>query len=625
MQSGYPKKKYLNTRLYIPKFRKLSNTTSNTDIFQNLTTDLENQKTQYKMKKLKNLIIQTNFDEETGIKNKAPKTSVFANTRVDKTLFYPKSCKNVRYSPHAKKKGFFEDFMIYPRTAKNSPGLDIEKQARMAFSSKDTKNDRSIHFFVSNKRDVDFINEKPIKTTFDKRGLYKKSFNKPYLSFKPKNSQKENNSLKYNTTFNKIKVDSSISYGSKTKTLSIKRKPINYFNTPALSIKSLCYFMDCTENLMNYSLTLNIGISENTYFENYTELVNIKSISSADEIFNTDKGQNVMTYLKYEYLFTVFIYNLGQQLIDNVEEINETLQICVKSRFIILNLLKTEPDIKTPSKTLIEEFTDSSGYASCFNDREAAICIFTQNTSELIKSIEYMALLMSNEASSLIRSIVTNIAQVDIKDVIMVCTELFTDKTNKQINGNIYENLKPKRQNFIIQPYRTNSLLPPNSSKHEYTLVLDLDETLIHCKRQETKGRILLRPYVKEFLSTMAKYFEIVVFTAADKQYADWVLDRLDTDRVISHRLYRCSTSNQNGFIFKDLCKLGRDLAKLLIVDNKPDNFAFQPENGIEILSWYDDPTDNALVELMGLLCTIGKQSNLDLRVALKSHIHSIE
>jgi len=52
----------------------------------------------------------------------------------------------------------------------------------------------------------------------------------------------------------------------------------------------------------------------------------------------------------------------------------------------------------------------------------------------------------------------------------------------------------------------------------------------------------------------------------------------------------------------KDLSKLGRDLSKTLIVDNVAENFQLQPENGIFIKTWTDDPLDNALEELSPLL-----------------------
>jgi len=71
-------------------------------------------------------------------------------------------------------------------------------------------------------------------------------------------------------------------------------------------------------------------------------------------------------------------------------------------------------------------------------------------------------------------------------------------------------------------------------------------------------------------------------------------------------------------FYIKDLSLFGRDLNRIIIVDNISENFLLQPENGISIKSWYDDPTDNALMQLAPLLLGIAKQKVTDVRVALK-------
>lgn len=55
-------------------------------------------------------------------------------------------------------------------------------------------------------------------------------------------------------------------------------------------------------------------------------------------------------------------------------------------------------------------------------------------------------------------------------------------------------------------------------SLKEYTLVLDLDETLIHFKidnGDETKGLLRLRPGIFDFLDCVSQYYELIVFTAA--------------------------------------------------------------------------------------------------------------
>ena len=79
-------------------------------------------------------------------------------------------------------------------------------------------------------------------------------------------------------------------------------------------------------------------------------------------------------------------------------------------------------------------------------------------------------------------------------------------------------------QSKISFPY-----LPPiNSQRYKYTLVVDLDETLVHYVEEETKAYVQVRPFADYFLSEMGKYFEIVIFTAAAEDYADLVLKELD-------------------------------------------------------------------------------------------------
>lgn len=100
----------------------------------------------------------------------------------------------------------------------------------------------------------------------------------------------------------------------------------------------------------------------------------------------------------------------------------------------------------------------------------------------------------------------------------------------------------------------------------------------------------------------MSKYYELVVFTAALQEYADWVLDKIDTSKLIKYRLFRQHAISLGNSFIKDLARLGRDIKKTIIVDNVADNFQQQPENGILIRTWIDDSEDSALEELSPLL-----------------------
>lgn len=88
-------------------------------------------------------------------------------------------------------------------------------------------------------------------------------------------------------------------------------------------------------------------------------------------------------------------------------------------------------------------------------------------------------------------------------------------------------------------PTNQRAFLDSAPKKKKYTLVFDLDETLIHFKTENSKSKFLIRPHAYNILRNLSPFFEIIIFTAAQKDYADFILDLLDTQKVIAHRFYR--------------------------------------------------------------------------------------
>ena len=129
-------------------------------------------------------------------------------------------------------------------------------------------------------------------------------------------------------------------------------------------------------------------------------------------------------------------------------------------------------------------------------------------------------------------------------------------------------------------------LLPKKSPEYDdkKTLVLDLDETLVHSSftpfddndivlNVEFDGLpyniyVLVRPGAEYFINYIAKYYEIVIFTASLSNYASPLLDILDKNNDIKYRLFRENCTYINGTYIKDLKKLNRNLKDLVIVDN---------------------------------------------------------
>ena len=164
------------------------------------------------------------------------------------------------------------------------------------------------------------------------------------------------------------------------------------------------------------------------------------------------------------------------------------------------------------------------------------------------------------------------------------------------------------------------NLLPVQSIySPKFTLVLDLDETLIHSIDLTAEDPwYLIRPFAVKFLKEVSKYYEIVIFTAGVKSYADPIIDDIDEWHVVSHRLYRHHTYGEGEEYIKDLALLGRDLRYTLIVDNTKDNFKNQIDNGIQIRSWFGNYDDDKLKMLRNLLIEIVERRPKDLREELK-------
>mmetsp|Transcript_15092 Transcript_15092/g.40822 ORF Transcript_15092/g.40822 Transcript_15092/m.40822 type:complete len:284 (+) Transcript_15092:160-1011(+) len=239
----------------------------------------------------------------------------------------------------------------------------------------------------------------------------------------------------------------------------------------------------------------------------------------------------------------------------------------------------------------------------------------------------------SNESSSTI--------EVDISSVVTQVTTRDTpnvrNKPSFQLAGrNAHPSWKTKVRSllccFAPKPKPLPSHAPPAllrergpligpkhpSDSHKKTLVLDLDETLVHSSFKpietpdcivpvEIEGRnvdvyVLKRPCLDKFMESVGQRFEVVVFTASLGKYADPLLDWLDKDNVVRWRLFREACLPWEGNYVKDLSFLGRDLCDTIIVDNSPHSYVFQPENALPISTFIDDMHDQDLLKLIPIL-----------------------
>ena len=170
----------------------------------------------------------------------------------------------------------------------------------------------------------------------------------------------------------------------------------------------------------------------------------------------------------------------------------------------------------------------------------------------------------------------------------------------------------------VISPYITNS------NKKKYTLILSLDETIIHFKEStfiNNKGIVQIRPGLIEFLQNISNYYEIIIFSCGNKQYSDAIIDSIDEkNKYIDYRLYQEHCIIINDDFVKDISKIGRPLDKIIIVDNIAQNYRLQKDNGINIKSFYgDNSNDKILFYLSKILIKIAHDGG-DIRKGIKNY-----
>ena len=192
----------------------------------------------------------------------------------------------------------------------------------------------------------------------------------------------------------------------------------------------------------------------------------------------------------------------------------------------------------------------------------------------------------------------------------------------------------------------------PDSHEAKLTVVLDIDETLVHTmitnEEVELKlkhnseaqltspnigkltndffhiniagevARVHRRPHLSWFLKEASQKFELVTFTAGEESYASMVLNEIDPDKsLIPHRFFRQHCTQLGEFIYtKDLSDLNRSLSRTVLVDNNPVCFIPNPDNGIPVNSFYGQTEDSTLKILMGFLDKLNEFS--DVRPVLK-------
>ena len=197
------------------------------------------------------------------------------------------------------------------------------------------------------------------------------------------------------------------------------------------------------------------------------------------------------------------------------------------------------------------------------------------------------------------------------------------------------KNYKPPKDNkLIINDYLKNKISPPFlpfPSTKKYTLVLDITNTLINIQYADSQGQVLipyLRPGIFSFLNSIKPFYELISFSLESKEFSNVILNEIEKNKkYFDYNLYKEHGTLFGNRLVKDINKLGRDIRKVIIVDDDENNIILNKENGIKIKPYLGEKNndDTSLFELKKILILFEKMDLDDIRKGIKNYEKEIK
>ena len=388
------------------------------------------------------------------------------------------------------------------------------------------------------------------------------------------------------------------------------------------------------EKLSEIIITLNkTKIVYNECFEFWNYYYNCSLYGRLEKLFtNIYESNNVQLSINYllmtimmcyDFSFDMNILNNSYSILDELLKYNHQNLIIIFEHILTkissdsrdnIWVFKLHGIVNSSKKTIYKE-----QYSTINEYSMTPVEKIIYNTGIIIQNIRF---LLKNYKSSKIEhltSIFKKLNEKTYEDINIFFRECILRVDN--MNGSVLASIFLKENNnFKTEPAPYLKTI----NRKPYSLILDLDETLVHFKvnpDNESEGVLRVRPGIIEFLDSIDKYYELIIFTAATQEYADLLIDAVEENKIyFEHRLYRQHTIIIDNDFVKDLSRVGRPLDKIAIVDNMPQNFRLQKENGINIKAfWGEEVYDTALIDLAPILISIAKEGG-DIRDGLAKY-----
>ena len=410
----------------------------------------------------------------------------------------------------------------------------------------------------------------------------------------------------------------------------------NNFNTmnsinvnPSINIEDLLVL---EEKLNEIIIILNkTKIMYNECFEFWNYFYNCSLYEYLDKLFSNIYESNIVKIsinflllsimICYDFSFELNILNNAFSFLNNLLELNHKNLIILYEHILTKISSESRDNIWVLKlRNMVNTSTSNDINYNLYNGYNLSpVEKISYNIGLIVQNIRFLLKNFKPQKIENLINIFKKINELSYEEINIFFREWIFHVDN--MNGSVLASIFLKENNnFKTEPAPYLKTI----NRKPYSLILDLDETLVHFKvnpENENEGVLRVRPGITEFLDKIDKYYELIIFTAATQDYADLLIDAVEENKIyFEHRLYRQHTVIIDNDFIKDLTRIGRPLDKIAIVDNMPQNFRLQKENGINIKAfWGEEIYDTALIDLAPILVNIAKEGG-DIRVGLAKY-----
>ena len=551
-----------------------------------------------------------------------------------------------------RKRKFFDikkKVITWQEKEENQDIEENEKTNTISITNNIVNNNKSILFQKSNSKFNNYKNKTMVQAksmVFSEKAIFKKKNNENNKN--NENIENSNSKIKHQLSlgwlfFSKANNDSSnhtidsknlqeIFYKSNT------QAKINNANTPTMasisSYKEYYGNMNSNKFLNNEKTQLfilnffedNIGLENSfnskTYFNYFINVMNKKYLIAYEtKLFEHNNNKHFIYCYKYYSAILVILIFLAKY--DDLFEKKSKSSKILFSMFIVSSLYYTGYHLGKSQK--IKTFLNKNNDIKKMKISDCALNLLNLNFKDR-KDYSLLYSIMMQLLDNLNEDSIINILSI-INNSILYCLNTGL-KTKLYMNSNIskknefFFNFKDEKFEKQIEDNVPTPSAPfiKKQSKKKFCLVLDLDETIIHSVRLKNGYYFFVRPGAIQFLNEISPFYEIIFFTSSYKPYADYILNKIDLKKnLISYRFYKSHVIFEKGKSIKKLSLIGRDLKKIIFVDNLKTNAKYNKKNLYLIPTWIGDMKDDEIYKLKKKLFEIAANDkyNEDITKAL--------